>query len=121
VRGVQPIYPEKIAMSRKAIGFAAVLLAAGMISGCNQNQQKNAGQPNAQQEFTHGGHGGLRKVCADDIQKYCANEQRPRRCLRDNMDKLSDACKTFLQEHRGGRNHDNNGNNNNDNNNNDND
>jgi len=95
-----------------------VLLAAGMISGCNQNQQKNAEQKNATQEFTGGGHNGLRKVCADDIQKYCANEQRPRRCLRDNMDKLSDACKTFMAEHHGGRNRgdkDNNNNNNNDN------
>ena len=37
-------------MSRKVIGLAVVLLAAGMISGCNQNQQKNAEQKTAQQE-----------------------------------------------------------------------
>jgi hypothetical protein len=91
-------------MSPKAIGFAAVLFAVGMISGCNQNQQKNAEQKPAQQELVRGGHRGLRKVCADDIQKYCANEQRPRRCLKDNIDKLGDACKTFLAEHPGGRN-----------------
>jgi hypothetical protein len=92
-------------MSRKVIGLAAILLAAGMISGCNQNQQKNAEQKPAQQELPRGEHRGLRKVCADDIQKYCANDERPKRCLRDNIDKLSDACKTFMAEHRGGRNH----------------
>jgi|ERR1700733_5699395 len=112
-------------MLQKAIGLAAVLLAAGMISGCNQNQQKNAPQTKAPQELAGGGgHHGLRKVCADDIQKYCANDDRPKRCLRQNMDKLSDACQTFLKEHRGGHNHggkdnDNNNNNNNDNNDND--
>lgn len=107
-------------MSRKVIGLAVVLLAAGMISGCNQNQQKSAEQKTAQQEPMRGGGGrhGLRKVCADDIQKYCATDQRPKRCLRDNIDKLGDACKTFLAEHRGGRNH---GDNDNDNKSNDND
>jgi hypothetical protein len=48
------------------------------------------------------GHQRLRVVCADDIQKYCANADRKRRCLRDNIDKLSDACKTALSQ-RGGR------------------
>lgn len=38
----------------------------------------------------------LRTVCADEIQKYCANDPRKRRCLRDNMDKLGDACKTAV-------------------------
>jgi hypothetical protein len=98
-------------MSRKVIGLAAVLLAAGMISGCNQNQQKAPEQKNAQQELTRGGgggggHHGLRKVCADDIQKYCANEDHKRRCLKDNIDKLSDACKAALAQHGGGRNRD---------------
>ncbi len=92
-------------MLRKAIGLAAVMLAAGMISGCNQNQHKNAEQKNAPEEMARGGHHGLRKVCADDIQKYCANEDRKRRCLKDNIDKLSDACKAALGEHGGGHKH----------------
>jgi hypothetical protein len=71
-----------------------------LVAGCNQNQQKN----NAQQEGARGGHHGIRVACADDIQKYCANEQRKKRCLRDNIDKLSDTCKAALAERRGGRN-----------------
>jgi hypothetical protein len=96
-------------MMRKTLGFAAILLAAGMISGCNQNQQKNADQKPAQEEFAHGGgggHHGLRKICADDIQKFCANEDRKKRCLKNHMDQLSDACKAALAQHRGGRNRD---------------
>jgi hypothetical protein len=42
----------------------------------------------------------LRRICAADIQKFCASEQRPRRCLRQNLDKLSDACQTALREAR---------------------
>ncbi|HEX4159790.1 MAG TPA: cysteine rich repeat-containing protein [Rhizomicrobium sp.] len=89
-------------MSRKAIGLAAVLLAAGMISGCNQNHQKNAEQKPAQQELVRGGHHGLRKACADDIQKFCANEDRKKRCLKDHMDQLSDTCKAAVAQHGGG-------------------
>jgi hypothetical protein len=101
----------KIVMSRKAIGLAAVLLAGAMISGCNQNQktteQKNGEQKTTQQELVRGGgHRGLRKVCADDIQKFCANEDRKRRCLKDHMDQLSDTCKAAVEKHGGGRNRD---------------
>lgn len=92
-------------MLRKAIGLSAVLLAAGMITGCNQNQQKAAEQKNVQQEFERGGHHGLKKICADDIQKYCASADRKKRCLKENIDKLSDACKTAVQQHGGGHKH----------------
>ena len=88
-------------MLRKAIGLAAVLVAAGMISGCNQNQQKAPEQKTAQ-EVGGGGHHGLRKACADDIAKYCANEDRKKRCLKNNIDKLSDACKAALVQGGGG-------------------
>lgn len=101
-------------MLRKAIGLAAVLLAAGMISGCNQNQQKSTEQKSAQQEFVRGGHW-LRKACGDDITKYCANADRKKRCLKENIDKLSDTCKTALAQHRGGHNRDKDNNNNNNN------
>ena len=89
-------------MLRKAIGLAAVLAAAGMISGCNQNQHKNTEQKSTEQEFERGGHHGLRKVCADDIQKFCANEDRKRRCLKDHIDQLSDSCKAAVAQRGGG-------------------
>jgi hypothetical protein len=43
---------------------------------------------------------GLRRVCADDIQKYCANDPKKGRCLRDNYANLEAACKAALDERR---------------------
>jgi hypothetical protein len=91
-----------------AVRYAAVLLMlpALLVAGCEQrNKQQNQQQHNpqaAQQQFTGKGHARLREACADDIQKYCANADRKRRCLRENMDKLSDACKAAVGQ-RGGR------------------
>lgn len=60
--------------------------------------------PRNQTERGEGRHGGrLRAVCADDISKYCQNADRPRRCLRDNLDKLGAGCKAFLEAHPGGK------------------
>jgi hypothetical protein len=43
------------------------------------------------------GHGNkLRKVCADEIQKYCTSGTKVRKCLQQNTDKLGDRCKTKL-------------------------
>ena len=99
----------KVKPLRHLVLCAGIVLLSGLLAGCNQNrQQKNTSQV----ELARGGHHGLRAACADDIQKYCANEQRPRRCLRDNMDKLSDTCKAALAQQRGHRNNgggDNNG------------
>jgi hypothetical protein len=82
---------------RRSVPFAGIALIAVLIGGCNQQQS-------AQHETvaSGGGRHGLRAACADDIQKFCANEQKKRRCLKDNMDKLSDTCKTALAQHRGG-------------------
>ncbi|HEY5047789.1 MAG TPA: hypothetical protein VII49_07220 [Rhizomicrobium sp.] len=44
----------------------------------------------------HGGNG-LRRICADDIAKYCQNDDRKKRCLKQNMDKLSADCKTAVE------------------------
>jgi hypothetical protein len=91
----------KVKLLRRLALCAGLIFVSGAVSGCNQNQQqKNA----TQGQFRHGGRHGLRSVCADDIQKYCANEDRVGRCLRQNMDKLSDACKTALAERHGHRN-----------------
>jgi hypothetical protein len=73
---------------------AALVMVAAFVAGCNQ--QKNANEKSAR-----GGHHGMRTVCAADIQKYCADEPRKRRCLRDNIDKLSGDCKAALGQHRG--------------------
>lgn len=88
--------------------YTAVLLLipALLMAGCEQrNKQQNAqaGKSQVTQEQVTGGRVRLRQVCADDIQKYCANADRKRRCLRDNIDKLSDACKTALAQRGGGR------------------
>ncbi|HEY3638152.1 MAG TPA: hypothetical protein VGK90_08355 [Rhizomicrobium sp.] len=101
-------------MSQKAIGLFVVALAASVLAGCNQNSQ----QKSSEHQFVGGGGGGggrhgIRKICAAEIEKYCANEDRKKRCLRENMDKLGDACKEALAKHRGGRNNNGNGGNNN--------
>jgi hypothetical protein len=79
-----------------------LLLPAFLLSACEKqnNSKQNNPQP-AHEQLAGGGHQRLRAICADDIQKYCATADRKRRCLRDNMDKLSEACKTALAERRG--------------------
>ena len=96
-------------LMRNHVGRYAVLLLfpAMLIVGCEkQNKQQNQQQNNAQaaheQFAAGGGRMRLRTVCADDIQKYCANADKKRRCLRENIDKLSDTCKTAVGQ-RGGR------------------
>lgn len=86
--------------TRSFAGGAAVLLLIPvlLVAGCQK--QNNSQAPH--EKFAGGRHGALRTACADDIQKYCANVDRKRRCLRDNMDKLSDTCKAAVGQ-RGGR------------------
>ena|SRR5947209_1010904 len=91
--------------SRAMMRCAALLLLfpVMLVSGCEKpNKQQNNPPENHEKLAGAGRHHGLRAVCADDIQKYCANAEKKRRCLRDNTDKLSDACKAALAE-RGGR------------------
>jgi hypothetical protein len=80
-----------------------LLIPVFLVAGCQK--QNNAQQRHEQQtheKFAGGGRQKIRAVCADDIQKYCANADKKRRCLRENMDKLSDACKAAVGQ-RGGR------------------
>ncbi len=69
----------------------------------NSNAGANAG-PNANATVIAPPHGsggpGLRHACADDIQKYCANDPKKGRCLRDNYANLEAACKAALDERR---------------------
>ena len=77
-----------------------------LVAGC-QKQQNNSQQ--AHEKLAGGGHQKVRVVCADDIQKYCASADKKKRCLRENMDKLSDACKTAVGQRHGRKARDNNG------------
>jgi uncharacterized lipoprotein YajG len=83
---------------------AAVLLLVPVFLVAACEKQNNSKQNNAQathEQSAGGGHQRVRVVCADDIQKYCANAEKKRRCLRENMDKLSEPCKTALAERKG--------------------
>lgn len=108
--------------TRLSARLVAVALFA-TLAACGPQKHENAAHENQSREnFAHRGGHGIRAACAADIQKFCAQADRPRRCLKENIDKLSDACKTAMAQHRGGRNRDNDsGNSNNNGNGNDND
>lgn len=93
--------------SRTVARQAAIVLLvpAFLVVGCQkqQNNARSAREQQPQENFAGGGHQKIRVVCADDIQKYCANADRKRRCLRQNMDKLSDSCKAAVAKRGGGR------------------
>ena len=86
-------------MKRFASAIIVIVAAAGVAAACHPRNQTE------QAEQRHGRHG-LRKICADDIQKYCQNEDRKRRCLRQNLDKLSADCKAAVEALRNNRNKD---------------
>lgn len=83
-------------MSRIASSVVLILALAGAVAACHPRNQTE------QAEGRHGGRG-LRRVCADDIAKYCQNEDRKKRCLKQNLDKLSADCKAAVEAARGGR------------------
>lgn len=78
----------------KVLRGSALVLALASLMGCNQ-------QKNSQEKYA--GHPRLRVVCAADIQKYCADEPRKRRCLRENFDRLSEGCKAAFARRHGRR------------------
>ena len=84
----------------------AFLIPFFILAGC-QKQQNNSQQ--AHEKLGGAGHQKIRVVCADDIQKFCANADKKKRCLRENMDKLSDTCKSAVGQRRGRKMRDNNG------------
>jgi hypothetical protein len=98
----------RFAQSIVLVGAVTSALAA-----CHpRDHSEHAGQPGSTQpgqvqqgqaqqgEGRHGGRG-IRRVCADDIAKYCQNEDRKKRCLRQNVDKLSADCKAAVEAARG--------------------
>jgi hypothetical protein len=85
--------------------LAAVTFFAALLTACGPQKHENA----AQETLSHGGKHGIRAACAEDIQKFCASADKKRRCLRENIDKLSDNCKAAVAQrrNRGGGNRDN--------------
>ena len=88
-----------------------IVAVTGALAACHpRDHSEHSGQPGSTQsgqagqagqvERRHGGRG-IRKLCADDIAKYCQNEDRKKRCLRQNMDKLSADCKAAIEAARG--------------------
>jgi hypothetical protein len=68
-------------------------------AGDHERRQQERGDRNGQR------HGGLRRDCRDDLEKFCAADQtgRDRRtCLQSHITEISAECKTAL-ESRGGR------------------
>ena len=83
----------------KALVAVCLSLLAVACSPKHNAQQQSAGSTNATASQSTGAFESgpsFRVACDADIQKYCANDPRKRRCLRDNMDKLSDTCKTAV-------------------------
>jgi hypothetical protein len=82
------------------IGSSIVLIVglAGLLAACHPRERSEQAGQSAQTDegHKHGGKG-LRKVCADDIAKFCQNEDKKRRCLRENLDKLSPDCKAAVE------------------------
>lgn len=91
------------ALPRVSARVATLALLAVLIAACGP---QNKGSEKLAHEGRHGHGHGLRAACADDIDKYCANADKRRRCLKENIDKLSEPCKTALAQHRnkGGKN-----------------
>lgn len=75
--------------------FALTILAVSL-AGCGRQDNNNP------HPLAASGRQAFRVACADDLQKFCANDQRKRRCLQSNYAQLSDNCKTALAESHGG-------------------
>ncbi|HLY04448.1 MAG TPA: hypothetical protein VKR31_01760 [Rhizomicrobium sp.] len=98
-------------LNSNAVRRAAVvlLIPVFLVAGCQKQNAQQGHERQTHEKFAGGGRQKIRAVCADDIQKYCANAERKRRCLKENMDKLSDACKAAVGQRGGRRSRDNDG------------
>lgn len=77
----------------------ALVLVLGCVPLAACNQQRTANKEAVHQRGGHGG--GLRRVCAADMNKYCAGQDRGRArrdCLQSHIDQLSADCKAAVQE-----------------------
>ena len=84
-------------MKRYLCGLT-LLLAVVPLAACNQQASK-APVVHERERGGGGGHG-LRKVCAADMEKFCAGQERGRgrrECLQSHLDQLSADCKAAVQ------------------------
>ena len=85
----------------------ALLLVLGCVplASCNQQRTAHREAVHERDRGDRGRHGGLRRVCAADMDKYCSGQNRGRArrdCLQSHVDQLSADCKAAVQQ-RGGR------------------
>lgn len=71
----------------RAILLALTALILSGLPACNDTSPEHGGR--------------IRAVCSAEIDKLCAGEDRIGRCLRKQMDELSESCKAGLGERRG--------------------
>lgn len=104
-------------MTRTALLSFGLILACVPLSGCHQERgaghraerhgdetaapaDRSASQATEPEEGRGRGHG-LRRACAEDLEKYCAGQDRRRErreCLQNHVDQLSADCKAALNE-----------------------
>jgi hypothetical protein len=79
---------------RKIPGVVLVgAVLASCLAGCNE------GSSSEDQGGSGGGGGGrVRTACKMDIEKFCANEQHPKKCLVGHENALSSSCRTALED-----------------------
>ena len=97
----KPDRRKKVIKMSRALQLVTVLSLALVAMSCNPRHHDSRQQQNANTSTTANGGAtenvpDFRSTCGDEIQKYCASDPRKRRCLRDNMDKLGDACKAAV-------------------------
>jgi hypothetical protein len=97
---------------RFAPSIVLIVAVAGVVAACHPREHSEraaqTGQPGQTEErHGRGGHG-IRKICADDIAKFCENADKKKRCLKENLDKLTAACKEAVENGKGHK-HDGNG------------
>ena len=83
---------------KAGVRLTTLTLFVAILAACGPQKHENANQEN----LARGGKHGMRAACSEDIQKFCANADKKRRCLRDNLDKLSDTCKAAMAQRRNG-------------------
>jgi hypothetical protein len=83
-------------MKPSLMGLVLVLACAPLVA-CNQQHMNKR---EATHERERGGHAGLRRTCAADLDKFCAGKERGRErrsCLQEHMDQLSADCKAAVE------------------------
>ncbi len=51
---------------------------------------------NTRRNFAGGRRPGIGRACQEELAKFCATDDRKFRCLKDNLDRLGDACKAAV-------------------------